>query len=385
MKTSNEPVWRSLLYVPAHVPRFVAKAAGCDADALILDLEDSVPPEWKAPARDGLADTVAGLAAVGHEVLVRANGPLEPLVADLRAALAAGVHGIVLPKVRGASHIEAIDELLDALEAEHGIAAGRTRIVAIIETPGAFQAMERIARASPRIAAMMLGGGDFALHCGAEARADVLRVPKQLLVIAARAARVQPLGLVGGLDEIRDLDTFERLARESADLGYAGATCIHPAQVEALNRAFRPSDAAVRAAREIVAAYDDARANGRGALRVGDRMVDAPGVAHARNVLARAAIRDRDARAGARAPRATAPRRCSGAIALPLACRGAASVRTRGTPAIAAPSAAPNPACAAKAPNPNSRAGGNSGNGCNGNTHSGSKHDEERFQRKAGT
>lgn len=349
MKTSNEPVWRSLLYVPAHVPRFVAKAAGCDADALILDLEDSVPPEWKAPARDGLADTVAGLAAVGHEVLVRANGPLEPLVADLRAALAAGVHGIVLPKVRGASHIEAIDELLDALEAEHGIAAGRTRIVAIIETPGAFQAMERIARASPRIAAMMLGGGDFALHCGAEARADVLRVPKQLLVIAARAARVQPLGLVGGLDEIRDLDTFERLARESADLGYAGATCIHPAQVEALNRAFRPSDAAVRAAREIVAAYDDARANGRGALR------------------------------------ATAPRRCSGAIALPLACRGAASVRTRGTPAIAAPSAAPNPACAAKAPNPNSRAGGNSGNGCNGNTHSGSKHDEERFQRKAGT
>ncbi|WP_053292853.1 HpcH/HpaI aldolase/citrate lyase family protein [Burkholderia pseudomallei] len=288
MKTSNEPVWRSLLYVPAHVPRFVAKAAGCDADALILDLEDSVPPEWKAPARDGLADTVAGLAAVGHEVLVRANGPLEPLVADLRAALAAGVHGIVLPKVRGASHIEAIDELLDALEAEHGIAAGRTRIVAIIETPGAFQAMERIARASPRIAAMMLGGGDFALHCGAEARADVLRVPKQLLVIAARAARVQPLGLVGGLDEIRDLDTFERLARESADLGYAGATCIHPAQVEALNRAFRPSDAAVRAAREIVAAYDDARANGRGALRIGDRMVDAPGVAHARNVLARA-------------------------------------------------------------------------------------------------
>ncbi|WP_262054469.1 aldolase/citrate lyase family protein, partial [Burkholderia thailandensis] len=81
MKTPNEPVWRSLLYVPAHVPRFVAKAAGCDADALILDLEDSVPPEWKAPARDGLADTAAGLAAAGHEVLVRVNGPLEPLVA----------------------------------------------------------------------------------------------------------------------------------------------------------------------------------------------------------------------------------------------------------------------------------------------------------------
>ncbi|AJY32707.1 hpcH/HpaI aldolase/citrate lyase family protein [Burkholderia thailandensis 34] len=268
---------------------------------MILDLEDSVPPEWKAPARDGLADTAAGLAAAGHEVLVRVNGPLEPLVADLRSALAAGVRGVVLPKVRGASHVDAIDELLGALEAEHGIAAGRTRIVAIIETPGAFQAMERIARASPRIAAMMLGGGDFALHCGAEARADVLRVPMQLLVIAARAAGVQPLGLVGGLDEIRDLDTFERLARESADLGYAGATCIHPAQVDALNRAFRPSDSAVRNAREIVAAYDGARANGRGALRVGDRMVDAPGVAHARNVLARADAIARRARRSAAA------------------------------------------------------------------------------------
>ncbi|WGS45025.1 CoA ester lyase [Burkholderia sp. JSH-S8] len=287
MNPSPQPVWRSLLYVPAHVPRFVAKAAASDADALILDLEDSVPPENKPAARDALADAVPMLRAAGRDVLVRANGPLDLLVPDLRAAVRAGAQGVVLPKVRGGSHVEAIDELLGTLEAGAGATPGGTRIVAIVETPQAFQAMDRIARASPRVVAMMLGGGDFALHCESDAGADVLRVPKQLLIIAARAAGILPLGLIGGLDELRDLDAFERIARASAALGYAGATCIHPLQVDALNRAFRPDDDAVRDARAVLAAYEDARDSGRGALRVDGRMVDAPGVARAKRVLAR--------------------------------------------------------------------------------------------------
>ena len=287
MNPSPHPVWRSLLYVPAHVPRFVAKAAASDADALILDLEDSVPPEHKQTARDALADAVPMLRAAGRDVLVRANGPLDLLVPDLRAAVRAGAHGVVLPKVRGGSHVEAIDELLGTLEEGAGATPGGTRIVAIVETPQAFQAMDRIARASPRVVAMMLGGGDFALHCESDAGADVLRVPKQLLIIAARAAGILPLGLIGGLDELRDLDAFERIARASAALGYAGATCIHPLQVDALNRAFRPDDDAVRDARAVLAAYEDARDSGRGALRVDGRMVDAPGVARAKRVLAR--------------------------------------------------------------------------------------------------
>ncbi|WP_175820024.1 CoA ester lyase [Burkholderia sp. BCC0419] len=294
MNSSSQPVWRSLLYVPAHVPRFVEKAATSAADALILDLEDSVPFACKHDARDGLADAVPRLRAAGRDVLVRANGPLDLLVPDLRAAVQAGVHGIVLPKVRGGSHVEAIDELLATLEDEAGAAPGSTRIVAIIETPRAFQAMDRIPRASPRVVAMMLGGADFALNCESGTGADVLRVPKQLLIIAARAAGILPLGLLGGLDELRDLDAFERIARTSAAFGYAGATCIHPLQVDALNRAFRPDDDAVRDARAVLAAYDDARANGRGALRIDGRMVDAAGVAQATRVLARdAAVRAR--------------------------------------------------------------------------------------------
>lgn len=294
MNSASLPLWRSLLYVPAHVPRFVEKAATCAADALILDLEDSVPFASKRDARDGLAAAVPMLRAAGRDVLVRANGPLDLLVPDLRAAVQAGVHGVVLPKVRGGSHVEAIDELLATLEDEAGAAPGSTRVVAIIETPRAFQAMDRIARASSRVVAMMLGGADFALNCESGTGADVLRVPKQLLIIAARAAGIMPLGLIDGLDELRDVEAFERCARASAALGYAGATCIHPLQVDALNRAFRPDENAVRDARAVLCAYDGARANGRGALRIDGRMVDAAGVAQATRVLARdAAVRAR--------------------------------------------------------------------------------------------
>ncbi|WP_240203003.1 aldolase/citrate lyase family protein, partial [Burkholderia sp. LMG 13014] len=118
--TCNAPGWRSLLYVPAHVPRFVDKAATCGADALLLDLEDSVPADRKALARDALAAAVPRLKAAGSDVLVRVNGSLQWLPHDLRAAVAAGAGGVAIPKVLGASHLEAIDALLGELEDEHG-------------------------------------------------------------------------------------------------------------------------------------------------------------------------------------------------------------------------------------------------------------------------
>ena len=292
MFSSPLPVWRSLLYVPTHVPRYVAKAEVCGADAVILDLEDGVPPEQKAQARGALAEAIPRLARIGYDVLVRVNGPLEPMAADLRAAVLAGASG-VLPKVRGAAHLETIDEQLGLLENASGAPLGRTRIIAIIETPRAFEVMSDIARATPRIAALMLGGGDFALSCDSRASAEVLRVPKQLLVIAARAAGVLPLGLTGGLDVLDDLDAFERAAQQSVDMGFAGATCIHPAQVAVLNRAFMPSADEVADASALLAAFDAARAEGRGALRFDGRMVDAPGVTRARRVLARHAASQR--------------------------------------------------------------------------------------------
>jgi citrate lyase subunit beta / citryl-CoA lyase len=302
MKNSSpaSPTWRSLLYVPAHVPRFVEKAATSGADALLLDLEDSVPADWKDLARAALGTAVPRLKAHGNPVLVRVNSPLQLMVPDLRAAVAAGAEAIAIPKTLGASHLEAIGELLGTLEDEHGIERGTTRIVALIETPGAFEARAAIARASSRVVALMLGGGDFALHCESAASAEVLNVPKQLLIIAARAAGILPLGLVGTPDELADLEAFERLARRSKALGFAGATCIHPAQVPILNRAFAPSDEEIESAQALIDAYEAARGQGRGALRVGAKMVDAPAIELARRVLARhRAIMDRSRGIGA--------------------------------------------------------------------------------------
>ena len=281
------PVWRSVLYVPAHVPRFVEKAAGSGADAILLDLEDSVAAELKVRARDALAEAVPYLQAAHMDVLVRVNGPLQLLVPDLLAAVAAGADGLALPKIRGASHLEAIDELLSAQEEECGVEAGATRLIAMIETPRAFESMARIARASARTVALMLGGGDFALCCESHASPDVLRVPKQLLVIAARAAGILPLGLLGTPDELTDLDAFERMVRQSAQMGFAGATCIHPSQVAALNRAFAPSDQELLRAQTVIDAYELARMAGRGAARLDGKMIDAPVIECARRVLAR--------------------------------------------------------------------------------------------------
>jgi citrate lyase subunit beta / citryl-CoA lyase len=282
-----QPIWRSLLYVPTHIPRFVEKAATSGADALLLDLEDSVPPEQKDAARAALKSALPRLKAAGLAVLVRVNGPLQWMVPDLRAAVAAGADAIAIPKVLGASHLEAVDELLDTLEAEHGIERGTTSLIAMIETPRAFESRASIARASPRVVAMMLGGGDFALHCESDASATALAVPKQLLIIAARAAGVLPLGLVGTPDELSDLQAFECIAQRSKALGFAGATCIHPSQVPILNRVFAPAEEEVESAQNLIAAYEAACREGRGALRVGTKLVDAPVVEHARRILER--------------------------------------------------------------------------------------------------
>ncbi|WP_116142246.1 HpcH/HpaI aldolase/citrate lyase family protein [Trinickia diaoshuihuensis] len=286
--------WRSLLYVPAHISRYADSACRSSADAALLDLEDSVPPESKHDARAMLPASAHRIAAAGLAVLVRVNAPLRWMVDDLRAAVGAGVTGVVVPKVLGASHLMAIDECLEMLELEHGRERGATRLIATIETPQAFGCMDRIARASPRLVGMMLGGGDFAVTCGSHANANVLRVPKQLLVIAAAAAGVWPLGLMGTPDDLGDLEGFERMARESAEFGFVGATCIHPKQVGALNRAFSPSEAEVARARRIVDAYAAARGAGRGAAAFEGKMIDLPVLAQARRIIERdAALRQR--------------------------------------------------------------------------------------------
>jgi len=291
------PVWRSALYVPANVPRFIDGAHKRGADAIIVDLEDSVPLAERPAARRDLAATAENVARGGSDVIVRINRPWRQTMLDLEAAIAPRVKALAVTKVDSADHIRLIAEVVSELEAERGMAVGTTQFIAMIETPAAWFEMPEIAQANKRIVALTLGGEDFALTMGMLPTAEALFMPKQQLAIAARAAGILPLGFIGTVADYKDLDAFRETVRRSRRLGFRGASVIHPSQIPILNEEFSPSADEVASARRIVAAYDEAVAAGRGSISVDGKMIDVPVVLRAQELLAiHEAIREREAR-----------------------------------------------------------------------------------------
>jgi citrate lyase subunit beta/citryl-CoA lyase len=292
------PVWRSLLYVPANVERFVARAHERGADCILLDLEDSVPMDQKAAARELVAQAAARVRSGGADVAVRINRPLSLAVRDIEAVVGPQVNALALTKVDGPSHVRLIAELVGELEERAGLAPGHTRFIVMIETPDAFFAMREIAQASPRVVAMNIGGEDFALECGMDPSDEALFMPKQQMIIAARAAGVMPLGYIGTVADFSDWDRFRAMVRRSRALGFDGASCIHPGQVAIVNEEYTPGEAELAQARRIIAGDEAARAEGRASFQIDGRMIDIPVVERARRLMRReAAIAARAARA----------------------------------------------------------------------------------------
>lgn len=282
----NAPLWRSMMFVPVIVQKFVDSAHKRPADAFILDLEDSVPRAEKARARTLVRDAATTVGQGGAEVVVRINAPWRLAVPDLEACVCKAVSAIALPKTADAGHVRGVAEVLDELETEHGLPRGHTAIVPMVETAEAFFEMREIARAHPRVTAMTLGAEDFALSAGMAPEAEGLLFPKQQMVLAARAAGILPLGFVGSIAEYRDQEKFRATIRQARRLGFRGAFCIHPLQVQIMNEEFAPSTEEVDKARRLLAAYDDAVAAGRGAVEFEGKMVDEPIVIRARETLA---------------------------------------------------------------------------------------------------
>ena len=286
MTQDSPPVWRSMLFVPVHVERFVAKAADCSADAVILDLEDSVPPSEKARARGLVRAAAAAVSRQGADVLVRINRPLPEALADIEASIGLGVAALMLPKIAGPEHVRLLAEVIDEVERRHGRRLGATRLVAMVETADAYFKMREIAGASPRLVGMTLGAEDFALSVGMVPEPEGLLHPKLEMVIAARAAGILPLGFVGSVADYRDPAAVTATIRRSKRLGFVGAPCIHPSVVPILNREFSPAAEEVNEARELLAAFDTGLAKGLGAVAHRGRMIDLPIVERARQVLA---------------------------------------------------------------------------------------------------
>ncbi len=295
--TKDLPVWRSMLFVPVTQRRFVEGAARRGADAIILDLEDSVAPSEKERARTLVPEAAQIVATGGADVVVRLNRPLRMTVRDLEAVIGPGIHTVALPKAESAQHVQLIAEIIDELELERGIALGTTKMLAMVETASAFFRIAEIARAHPRLVALNLGAEDFATSAGILPEAEALTMPKQTAVFAARAAGIMPMGFIGSIAEFHDLDAFRETIRRSRRFGFVGASVIHPSQIAILNEEFRPSAAEIDHAGRVVAAYEKAFAEGVGAVTVDGRMIDVPVVERAKLLLEReAAIAAREAR-----------------------------------------------------------------------------------------
>jgi citrate lyase subunit beta/citryl-CoA lyase len=275
------------LYVPTNVARFVEGAPTRGADAIQLDLEDSVPAALKTEARSMLQAAVAIVGRGGADVLVRINRPLGLAVRDIEAAVSSGVRGICITKVQSAGHVRLLDELVTECERRAGIDIGHTCFTALVETPEAFLQMSAIARASPRMVAMGLGAEDFALECGFAPSEETLLMPKQQLIFAARGAGISAMGYIGSVVGFGDDAAFAQMVQRSRRFGFAMATCVHPRQVAIVNEVYGVSAAEVDAARRILKENDVHSAAGRGAFQLDGKMVDEPVVERARRVVRR--------------------------------------------------------------------------------------------------
>ncbi len=277
---------RSALYMPGANARALEKAKALPADAVILDLEDSVAPDAKAAARTQVAAAVKAGGYGPREVVIRINAlgtPWGP--ADLAAAATARADAVMVPKVQSAKEVATLREALAEADAPAELA-----LWAMLETPfGVLNAHEIAAAAQANhypLAVFVMGTNDLAKETRAAQTADRLPMLAWLshCVLAARAYGVDILDSV--YNDFRDLDGFARECVQARDLGFDGKTCIHPSQLEPCNRAFSPDPEEVAWARKVIAAFEQPDARGKGAISLEGRMVELMHRDSARRTLA---------------------------------------------------------------------------------------------------
>jgi citrate lyase subunit beta/citryl-CoA lyase len=276
---------RSVLYMPGANERALRKAGTIPADALILDLEDSVAPDAKADARERAAAAAASGEYGYREVAIRVNAPGTRWHADdLRAAAEAGPDAVVVPKVDSPETVHAVERALEAAGAPD-----RTAIWAMMESPRAMLDAHAVAAASERLTVLVMGTNDLAKELHAESvpgRAPLL-TGLSLALLGARAAGKAILD--GVYNDVQDLAGFEEECAQGRRFGFDGKTLIHPGQVAPCNKVFAPSPAEIEHSRRVIEAFEAAVAEGRGVVTVDGRMVENLHVEEAHRVLSLAA------------------------------------------------------------------------------------------------
>ncbi len=283
LPSSRERWRRSRLYLPGNEPKFMLNARIHEPDGVILDLEDSVPPEEKDAALIMVRNALIAIDFARCERMVRIN-PLPRGKEEVEPLIRAGVNVLVVPKCEDDKEIRELAVGVAEIEKRCGI-RHEVWLMPIIETAaGAFRAYE-IARSSERIAALTYGMEDYIADIGAQKTRDGWETLwlRSVVVNAARSAGIQPIDTVYA--DVADLDGLKFSCLQARALGFEGKGCIHPRQVRVVNEVFTPDDEEIAHAMEIVRADMAARANGKSVAVIGSKMIDPPVVRRARRTL----------------------------------------------------------------------------------------------------
>ncbi len=277
---------RSRLYLPGNEPKFFISAGLYRPDAIILDLEDSVHPDAKLDARLLVRNALRCVDFLAAERMVRIN-QLPLGLEDLAAVVPEKPEMILVPKVETADQLSEVDRAIGASLAS-GPTDGPPWLMPILESARGIENAFEIALASPRVAALTIGLEDYAADIGVPRTGDGSEsaYARQRLLNAAKAADVQAIDSVYGQTD--DLDGLRRWGERARAMGYEGMGCIHPRQIEVIHEVFRPTTAQLEKALQIVEAYEAARAEGRGVVSLGSKMIDPPVVRQALTLVEQA-------------------------------------------------------------------------------------------------
>ena len=274
---------RSLLFLPATADHLLARATERGADALVVDLEDAIPPDRKAQARPMARAAVEQLAARGATVVLRVNSEPTLWRQDLQDIPLQQLAAVMLPKVESPSQVDAFAQAL----ATHAAAGGHQAppIAALLETPRGVLAAAQVAP-HQALCALGFGAEDYAGALGVPPDPAALTWPAHQVLTCAHAYGLACWGLAGSIAVVDDVEGFEQTVRAGRSMGFTGSVCIHPRQVPIVNRGFSPTADERAWAARVVAADEAARAAGLGAVLLDGRMIDRPIVERARRWLA---------------------------------------------------------------------------------------------------